>query len=115
MRKYRIDELPQFLNVLFGDMAIVGPRPERKYYFDQIVAQAPQYKFLLRVKPGITSWGMVKYGYAENVTEMLERARYDLIYTENITLLSDIKNPLLYLSYRLTRTRKIRTQITYHI
>ena len=91
MRKYRIDELPQFLNVLFGDMAIVGPRPERKYYFDQIVAQAPQYKFLLRVKPGITSWGMVKYGYAENVTEMLERARYDLIYTENITLLSDIK------------------------
>ena len=91
MRKYRIDELPQFLNVLFGDMAIVGPRPERKYYFEQIVAQAPQYKFLLRVKPGITSWGMVKYGYAENVTEMLERARYDLIYTENITLLSDIK------------------------
>jgi lipopolysaccharide/colanic/teichoic acid biosynthesis glycosyltransferase len=91
MRKYRIDELPQFINVLFGDMAIVGPRPERKFYFDQIIEQAPQYKFLLRVKPGITSWGMVKYGYAENVTEMLERARYDLIYTENITLLSDIK------------------------
>jgi lipopolysaccharide/colanic/teichoic acid biosynthesis glycosyltransferase len=91
MRKYRIDELPQFLNVLFGDMAIVGPRPERKFYFDQIIEQAPQYKFLLRVKPGITSWGMVKYGYAENVAEMLERARYDLIYTENITLLSDIK------------------------
>ena len=91
MRKYRIDELPQFLNVLFGDMAIVGPRPERKFYFDQIIEQAPQYKFLLRVKPGITSWGMVKYGYAENVTEMLERARYDFIYTENITLLSDIK------------------------
>ena len=91
MRKYRIDELPQFLNVLLGDMSIVGPRPERKFYFDQIIEQAPQYKFLLRVKPGITSWGMVKYGYAENVAEMLDRARYDLIYTENITLLSDIK------------------------
>ncbi len=91
MRKYRIDELPQFYNVLLGDMAIVGPRPERKFYFEQIVGQAPQYKFLLRVKPGITSWGMVKYGYAENVEEMLERARFDLIYTENITLLSDIK------------------------
>ena len=91
MRKYRIDELPQFYNVLKGDMAIVGPRPERKFYFEQIIAEAPQYKFLLRVKPGITSWGMVKYGYAENVEEMLERARFDLIYTENITLLSDIK------------------------
>lgn len=91
MRRYRIDELPQFYNVLKGDMAIVGPRPERKFYYDQIIAEAPQYKFLLRVKPGITSWGMVKYGYAENVKEMLERARFDLIYTENITLLSDIK------------------------
>lgn len=91
MRKYRIDELPQFLNVLLGDMSIVGPRPERAFYFNQIIAEAPQYKFLLRVKPGITSWGMVKYGYAESVDQMLERARYDLIYTENITLLSDIK------------------------
>lgn len=91
MRKYRLDELPQFINVLKGDMGIVGPRPERKYFFDQIIDAAPQYKYLLRVKPGITSWGMVKYGYAENVDEMLERARYDLIYTENITLLNDIK------------------------
>ncbi len=91
MRKYRFDELPQFINVLKGDMSIVGPRPERAYYFEQIVAAAPQYAHLLKVKPGITSWGMVKYGYAENVEEMLERARYDLIYTENITLINDIK------------------------
>ena len=91
MRKYRLDELPQFINVLKGDMSIVGPRPERRFFFDQITAQAPQYKYLLKVKPGITSWGMVKYGYAENVNEMLERARYDLIYTENITLINDIK------------------------
>lgn len=91
MRRYRIDELPQFINVLRGDMSIVGPRPERRFYFNQIVERAPQYKYLLRVKPGITSWGMVKYGYAENVDEMIDRARYDLIYTENITLLNDIK------------------------
>jgi len=91
MRKFRLDEMPQFYNVLRGDMSIVGPRPERKFYFDQIIESAPQYRYLLRVKPGITSWGMVKFGYAENVEEMLERARYDLIYTENITLLNDIK------------------------
>ncbi|HAK70716.1 MAG TPA: sugar transferase, partial [Cryomorphaceae bacterium] len=91
MRKYRLDELPQFVNVLKGDMSIVGPRPERRFFFDQITTQAPQYNYLLKVKPGITSWGMVKYGYAENVDEMLERARYDLIYTENITLINDIK------------------------
>ena len=91
MRKFRLDEMPQFYNVLRGDMSIVGPRPERKFYFDQIIESAPQYRYLLRVKPGITSWGMVKFGYAENVEEMLKRARYDLIYTENITLLNDIK------------------------
>ena len=91
MRKFRLDELPQFLNVLKGDMAIVGPRPERRFFFDQIIASAPQYRYLLKVKPGITSWGMVKFGYAENVGEMIERARYDLIYTENITLVNDIK------------------------
>ena len=91
MRKFRLDELPQFLNVLKGDMAIVGPRPERQFFFDQIISTAPQYRYLLKVKPGITSWGMVKFGYAENVEEMIERARYDLIYTENITLVNDIK------------------------
>jgi lipopolysaccharide/colanic/teichoic acid biosynthesis glycosyltransferase len=91
MRKYRFDELPQFINVLKGDMSIVGPRPERKYYFDQILEREPQYRHLLRVKPGITSWGMVKFGYAENVEEMIERARFDLIYTENITIVNDIK------------------------
>ena len=90
-RKFSIDELLQFINVFKGDMSIVGPRPERRFFFDQIIAAAPQYRYLLKVKPGITSWGMVKYGYAENVEEMIERARYDLIYTENITLVNDIK------------------------
>ena len=72
MRKYRLDELPQFINVLLGQMSIVGPRPERKYYIDLISEKAPHYKYVLKVKPGITSWGMVKFGYAENVDEMIQ-------------------------------------------
>jgi lipopolysaccharide/colanic/teichoic acid biosynthesis glycosyltransferase len=91
MRKYRLDELPQFYNVLRGEMSIVGPRPERKFYMEQIRKHAPHYRHLQKVKPGITSWGMVKFGYAENVEEMVERLRYDVIYIENMSLLNDIK------------------------
>ena len=91
IRKYRMDELPQLWNVLKGDMSLVGPRPERKYFIDQIVPSAPQYQLLQRVKPGITSLGMVKFGYASTVDEMLQRMRYDLLYIENISLLMDIK------------------------
>ena len=91
MRKVRLDEIPQFYNVLKGTMSIVGPRPERQYYIDQIVARSPEYLFLQRVKPGITSWGQVKYGYAENVDEMLERMRYDLLYLENMSIATDVK------------------------
>lgn len=91
MRKYRLDELPQFFNVLKGDMSIVGPRPERKYFIDQIVQKAPFYYLLHKVKPGITSWGMVKYGYATTVDEMIKRLEYDIIYIENISLFIDLK------------------------
>ena len=91
MRKYRIDELPQLWNVLIGDMSLVGPRPERQFFIDQIIQTAPQYQLLQRVKPGITSLGMVKFGYASNLTEMLQRMRYDLLYIENISLQMDIK------------------------
>ncbi len=91
MRKWRLDELPQFWNVLKGDMSLVGPRPERKFYIDKIVLQFPYYRYLLKVKPGITSWGMVQFGYAENTGQMIERARYDLVYIENISLLLDFK------------------------
>ena len=91
MRKYRIDELPQFWNVLKGDMSIVGPRPERKYYIDQIIQRIPAYALLHQVRPGITSMGMVKFGYAKNVDEMVERVRYDLMYLNNMSLLNDIK------------------------
>ena len=91
MRKYRLDELPQFFNVLIGNMSLVGPRPERKYFIDQIVQQAPYYKLLHKIKPGITSWGQVKYGYAENVEQMIERLKYDILYIENISLAMDFK------------------------
>ena len=91
MRRWRLDELPQVWNVLKGDMSIVGPRPERKYFIDQIVKSNPEYLNLLKAKPGLTSMGMVKFGYAENVEEMIERMQYDLYYVENISLLLDIK------------------------
>lgn len=91
MRKWRIDELPQLWNVLKGEMSLVGPRPERRYYIEQVRALEPYCSYLLRVKPGLTSWGMVKYGYAENVSEMVERMKYDLVYIENISLALDLK------------------------
>lgn len=91
MRRTRLDELPQFYNVLIGDMSIVGPRPERQHFIDQIVQRAPHYKHLLKVRPGITSWGQVKYGYAENVDQMIERLKYDVIYIENMSLALDFK------------------------
>lgn len=91
LRKYRLDELPNFWNVLRGDMSLVGPRPEREHFLRLIMEKAPQCTLLHRVRPGITSWGMVKYGYAQTVDEMVERLRYDLLYVENISLTVDIK------------------------
>ena len=91
LRKYRIDELPQFWNVLRGDMSLVGPRPERDFYICQIMDIAPYYSKLLQVRPGITSWGMVKYGYASTVFQMVERMRYDLMYINNCSLAVDLK------------------------
>lgn len=91
LRKYRFDEFPQFINVLKGDMSLVGPRPERQFFIEQIVQKAPHYRLLHKVRPGITSWGMVKYGYAENVDEMVRRMRYDILYIENMSLLLDAK------------------------
>ncbi len=91
MRKTRLDEIPQFYNVLIGDMSLVGPRPERQFFIDKIVERASHYNHLLKVRPGITSWGQVKYGYAENVDQMVERLKFDIIYIENMSLLVDFK------------------------
>ncbi len=91
MRKVRLDEIPQFYNVLIGNMSLVGPRPERKFYIDKITKKAPHYNLLQKIKPGITSWGQVKYGYAENIDQMIERLRYDLLYLENMSLAVDFK------------------------
>jgi exopolysaccharide biosynthesis polyprenyl glycosylphosphotransferase len=91
MRKWRIDEIPQFFNIIRGDMSLVGPRPERKYYIDIISQTNPHYKFLHKVKPGLSSWGMVKFGYAQNTQEMIERMKYDLLYIKNCSLVLDFK------------------------
>lgn len=91
LRRTKLDELPNFINVVKGDMAIVGPRPEREYYIDQIIQKAPQYLRLLKLKPGITSMGQIKFGYAGNVEEMIQRLRYDIIYLENMSLFQDLK------------------------
>lgn len=91
IRKYRLDEFPQFFNVLKGEMSLVGPRPERQYFADKIIQRAPVYRHLHKVRPGITSWGQVKFGYAENVDEMVERMKFDIIYIENMSLALDFK------------------------
>lgn len=91
MRKSRFDEFPQFWNVLVGEMSLVGPRPERQFFIDKIIEKEPQFLQLNKVKPGITSWGQVKYGYAENVGEMIQRMKFDLLYLKNMSLSLDFK------------------------
>lgn len=91
LRRVRLDEIPQFYNVIKGDMSLVGYRPERQFFIDQIVQKAPYYRLLLKIKPGLTSWGQVKFGYAENVEQMLQRLKYDILYLENMSIAMDFK------------------------
>jgi len=91
LRKTRLDELPQFINIIKGEMSLVGPRPERQFYIDQIIKEAPHYHYLHKVLPGLTSWGQVKFGYAENVEQMVKRLTFDILYVENRSLALDFK------------------------
>ena len=91
LRKYRIDELPQFWNILVGDMSLVGPRPERRFYINQIVQEAPYYCMLYKIRPGLTSWGPIRIGYSDTIEKMIERLNYDIIYIDNMSLLTDLK------------------------
>ncbi len=91
LRKYRLDELPQLWNILKGDMSIVGPRPERPYFIEQIMAEAPYYCLLYKVRPGLTSWGPIRVGYTDTMEKMIERLNADIVYVENMSLLLDMK------------------------
>lgn len=91
LRKYRLDELPQLWNILRGDMSIVGPRPERPYFIEQIMAEAPYYCLLYKVRPGLTSWGPIRVGYTDTMEKMIERLNADIVYIENMSILLDLK------------------------
>ena len=91
LRKYRIDELPQMWNVFIGDMSIVGPRPERRYFISQIEKVAPYYCLLYRIRPGLTSWGPIKVGYTDTLEKMVRRLNYDIVYMDNMSLRLDMK------------------------
>ena len=104
MRKWKLDELPQLWNVLMGDMSLVGPRPEREFYIRQLENDLQLFDHLLEVKPGLTSLGMIKFGYAENVHEMKERMKYDLVYIQKKSLALDMK--IMAHTFRLVLTAK---------
>jgi len=91
LRKYRLDELPQLWNILRGEMSIVGPRPERPYFIDRIMKEAPYYCLLYKVRPGLTSWGPIRVGYTDTMEKMIERLNCDIVYVENMSLLLDLK------------------------
>ena len=91
LREYHLDELPQLWNVFIGDMAFIGPRPERKFYIDQIMEHDPRYHFLYQIRPGVTSYATLYNGYTDTLEKMLRRLRYDLFYLEHRSWWFDFK------------------------
>ena len=91
LRRFRLDELPQFINILKGEMSLVGPRPERRYFIEQISQSTPDYPTLLQMRPGLTSWGQVRFGYASTIEQIAERMQYDLYYVRNFSIQFDLK------------------------
>ncbi len=91
IRKLHLDEVPQFINVLKGDMSLIGPRPERPEFVEKLSSQIPLYKRRLRVKPGITGWAQIKYKYDETIEDVKMKLKYDLFYIENMSLRMDLK------------------------
>lgn len=106
MRRWKLDELPQLWNVLVGEMSIVGPRPEREYYIRQLEMEQQTFDRLLEVKPGITSLGMINYGYANSVSKMRERMKYDELYVERRSLWLDVTIMLRTLKFIFTANKK---------
>ena len=91
LRKTKLDEIPQLFNIIKGEMSIVGPRPERRYYINQIERIAPFYCLIYKVRPGLLSWGPIKIGYSDTIDKMVNRLNYDIIYMDNMSLYLDIK------------------------
>jgi exopolysaccharide biosynthesis polyprenyl glycosylphosphotransferase len=91
LRRVGLDEIPQFFNVLMGDMSIVGPRPERLYFVNDLEQSIQFYSRRLIIKPGITGWAQIKYKYDESIDDVREKLRYDLYYIENMSILLDLK------------------------
>lgn len=97
LRDHHLDELPQLWNVLKGDMAFIGPRPERKYYIDKIMERDPRYEYLYQIRPGVTSYATLYNGYTDTIDKMISRLHYDLYYLEHRSWLFDMK--ILWLTF----------------
>lgn len=91
LRRHHLDELPQLWNVLRGDMAFIGPRPERKYFIDKIMEHDPRYELLYQIRPGVTSYATLYNGYTDTMEKMLRRLELDLYYLEHNSLWFDMK------------------------
>lgn len=104
LRKTRLDEIPQFINVLKGDMSMVGPRPERAFFIEKLKEEIPIYVRRMKMKPGVTGWAQVKHHYDESIEDVKKKVIYDMYYFENMSIMMDLK--ILFLSVFVVLTGK---------